>query len=396
VIPKTVFRGLAWSWVSAFNPNTQAFPGPSTTPTGTPLEQRLRQMVAPITVQEAANRNHRQEPCEQLKYIRAIDRQDCLVCNSGIFLAITAAQASNPNPTFISPDRSLVSAEGLVSEAVVEAMRDASSRIVMASDDRAWSFGSVRGAIVSSAGALVSPLVTNSQGGIFVPRGFTPGDGGPAAALAGRPRPSSKTLISMSGRRQEIAFLEHDADGITQRLRTFDFDLNREVMKPFLGRHRLVDPIAMTYRAEDDGYYILDRTADGRPTLTMYRLRHGNTLEVMGRWQRRGKFSDAELTTGTDGTLVMSTWNGKEHAIAVIDPDASPHDNGRRAAGRLLRVTSITYGSGALEVPAHRNRESLTFVTRTASGSTRAMRILNSALDPKSGSDSLDVLSDTF
>jgi hypothetical protein len=396
---EVILDGLVWSWVRTFVPASQPFPGLAAAPIDTEAQPAsLRQYVSHIKVSESGNFETTASPCRQLTAIRAIDTKDCLVCQGGVFLAAFVA-ASNPDPTFLSPGRFSLSAEGRVSSVVVNALLDPSRSIVLASDDRTWTTGRIRGVIVAQDRSIETFLTSGTNGEILEPR-FGRGSFAPSRASA-QAGPSTATrapgafLAVLSGHRQDVAFVERDATGaVVQQLRTFDFDLASEVVKPFLGTYRLVDPIAMTYRAEDDAYYILDRTQDHGPSMTMYRLPRGNTLEPLGTWNRPGNLREGALTTGSDGTLVITTWSDKKHAIAVLDVEGilRHRDHGERARHpqpHRIEIVKLRFGKGTVAVPAHRNLDSLTLAVRDSNGTLVPTRLMPDT--PKSRDDDDDL-----
>ena len=394
-----ILDGLVWSWVRTFVPARNDFPTLDTPPIDTAVQPAaLRQYVSRIQVSESGNYVSLGSPCRQLTAIRAIDKKDCLVCQGGVFLAAFVA-ASNPDPTFLSPGRSSLSAEGQVSSVVVDALLDPSRSIVLASDDRTWTTGRIRGVIVGPDRSIETFLTSGTNGEIFQTR-FGGGSFAPSRASApARPAaiPPTPFLAVLSGHRQDVAFLERDDGGaVIQQLRTFDFDLRTEVVKPFLGDHRLIDPVAMTYRAEDDAYYILDRTQDHGPSMAMYRLPRGNSLELLGTWHRPGNLHEAAITTGSDGTLVITTWNEKKYAIAVLDADGvirhRDHDErARHSQPQRVEILRLRFGKGAVAVPAHRNLDSITLAVRDGNGALVPTRIMPDAPKSKDDDDDLEM-----
>jgi len=403
---QVIIDGLLWTWVRTFAPASSALPGISAPPTGTLGEQQLRQFVSRAKVSEAGNRILMQPPCTlEKKLVRMFDRrEDCPFCQAGSFFSL-ARNVVNPDPTIISPGRYTQPATDLVDPALYDAILDPARTLVIASDDRGWSTGRVRGVIVDDTGALRNFLGAGANGEILETQ---LGGGGGAAARAGArtSRPTGRRLAVVSGKRQDVAFLERDAAGdVLQRLRTFDFDLGAEVEKPFVGFERLVDPVAMTYRAEDDSYYILDRSKPGRhgrPTMTLFHLPRGNALEPIARWRCLGNLRDVALTTGSDGTLVITAWNEKKHAIAVVDPTWMPTSGGRRVSTSSrrsrVRLVSLRFGKGAVEIPAHRNLDGITLVLKETSGKLVPTRIGPNA--PRTNEDvdddDIDVLEKAF
>ena len=398
--PEIILDGLVWSWVRALAEVTKPFPRPDATPTGSDGEQRLRQNISRIQVSEAGNSETRGSPCRTLRDIRAIDKSDCIFCQGGIFLQ-AFIDAVNPNPLLVSPGRWTDSAEGQVDASVIQALQDPSRTFVLASDDRAWASGNVRGVVLGADRAIQMLLATGTHGEFLEYHVNSNGSGGIGDVTTDtRARASAATaaqkpfLAVLSGHRHDVAFLERDVTGsVMQRLRTFDFDLLTEVIKPIHGMLRLVDPVAMTYRAEDDAYYILDRTLDRGPSAALYRLPRGNSLELLGTWRRPGNLTEIALTTGADGTLVITTWDDKKHAIAVLDLDATDKrggEAGQNAQARRIKVVSLRFGKGAVDIPAHRNLDGLTLVVRAGDGTLVPTRI--SPEDPKSKDDADDAV----
>jgi hypothetical protein len=78
--PRTVFDGMLWSWVRAHGDVRMPAPGISATPTGTLIDQRLRQQRSRITVLEEGSAAVRDEPCERYYLQRLVDARDCPMC----------------------------------------------------------------------------------------------------------------------------------------------------------------------------------------------------------------------------------------------------------------------------------------------------------------------------
>ncbi len=394
--PVTMFDGVVWSWVQTHQIAAAGYPAPSDPPTGDPgHDWPLRQNVSRAHVYEQAKSVVNDPPCFKEKmWIRPPDLRDCPMCGAGVFFRITL-DAVDPPPSLVSPDRFDNPAEGFMPPGVVNVMRNPNLRIVTASDTLAWATGSVRAAIVSNVDQTVLFGLSSGPDGSLTLGGGGIDRGAPSAAAA-RTGIASSFLVALSSRRQDIAFLvRDDAGNPIQELRTFDFDLGQAVIKPLhLGAHRLVDPVALTYRADDDAYYVLDQTHDPDPRAILYRIPRGNTLEVVGSWGRRGELANVGLTTGSDGTLVFSTWSDEKYAVAVLDltrpfPDEGKH-KGQDIAKRRIRVAELRFGSGSVVVPAYRNLESVTLVVHDK-GDDMAVRIVGDAPKGKGDIDDGDV-----
>ena len=88
--------------------------------------------------------------------------------------------------------------------------------------------------------------------------------------------------------------------------------------------------------------------------MTLCRIGRDQELEPLGPWARNGYFPNMALTTGVDGTLVLSTWNDGEYAVAVVDVSG--------AGDWPMRVLSMVAGEGSIHVPAFRNMDGTTLV----------------------------------
>jgi hypothetical protein len=365
--PRVVFDGMLWTWVRAHTDVRKPPPAINAPPTGRIEDWIVRQDAARVTVVEEGSPEVRGEPCDRYILQRLVDARDCPMCQGDRFLQV-ALNPSNPDPTrVLSPDRYVTTISD-VDPVVVAALRDPSLRMVTASDDAAWSSGRVRGAIVRSDGGLEALLESTPSGDLVRSSVVVPDA---LRATRGAP-PARDALVALSGHRHELAFLERDArtGEPLQRLRIVDFDLGKELERPILGDRRLVDPVALTYRAEDDAYYVLDRADAAR--LALYQIPRGTTLEPVGAWERPGRRPNVAMTTGSDGTLVITTWDATTHAVAVLDVTA---------AGPAMRVLSLGFGDGAVGVPAHRSRDGVTLAVLDGGDNPVAIRRTSTARD---------------
>jgi hypothetical protein len=105
----------------------------------------------------------------------------------------------------------------------------------------------------------------------------------------------------------------------------------------------LTDPVAATYRAEDDSYYVLDRAVTGTSTNVMRLLRIGgrNVLTKVAEWPRANVATSFGLRTGTDGSLVVSAWSSTSYAVSEFSIGASG-----------VELATHRTGSGGLAAPA--------------------------------------------
>ena len=110
-----------------------------------------------------------------------------------------------------------------------------------------------RGAIVNAqTHAIVDILSTGPNGGFVSEVAEIP---------APPPMANHLPVASVSGHRQELAFFgERDLqNNLLQSVRTYDFDTGETRVQQILGSETLHDPIAVTYRSQDDAYWLLDR-----------------------------------------------------------------------------------------------------------------------------------------
>ena len=214
----------------------------------------------------------------------------------------------------------------------------------------------MRGAVINAATrGIVDVLRTTTDGSIVRVRSEIDGFD-----------PPGEPVVALSGRRQELTFFaERDASGnVQQQIRTFDFDLRTFTTKQLLGSVKFTDPTAVTYRAEDDSYYVLDRTRErGRPTLSLLWLPRGLTLQKIAEWKRPPKFDHFAITAGADLSIVVSAWNDTKHAVCLL----SNQQDGLKVRWRLS-------GKGSMVVPAAADVDGITFLQRNERGALIAAR----------------------
>lgn len=402
--PVSIWNGMVWSWVRAFGPVNAAPPTFNAVPTGPSGEaQQVRQHVALMHVQEEANTAFMDRPCDsRFQESRVIDALDCPMCDGGLFLEVMN-DPSNPDPTtLVSPGRWRRPVSDYLPSGIIDRLRDGTSTLLSASDAAWWSTGVGVSTVLirRTDGAFLRALVSDREGRL---QAIELGGGGvcgvncegpaPRAAARATAAPAAPYVAALSRYRQELVYIERGADGVTpQQFRTFDFDLAVEGTRRFLGNHRLENPIAITYRAEDDSYYVLDQRSTQPPSATLYKVPRGNTLEPVGTWERPGNLREVAMTTGTDGTLVITSWNDSKHAIVVLDPGSLYQDSGvhlgQPAGKRSIHAVSMRFGKGAVAVPAYRNRDSITLAIVGPDGNPMPVRRTDA--DPKGKDDTTD------
>src|SRR5207248_481362 len=141
-------------------------------------------------------------------------------------------------------------------------------------------------------------------------------------------------------------------------VRVYDFDLQKNITRRVIGDLALTEPVAATYHAADDAYYILDRTSTlGIPVMRLVRMTKGQTLERVAEWPRAGIFSAFALTSGTDGAIVLSASRKDSHAIALLGWDQGD-----------VRLQGLFFGSGGVAAPAKKTPLGLEYARQDADG----------------------------
>ena len=363
--PRTVFEGFIYTWVENYE-NISDLSTSSYThlaqelPAGTLPSWRLRQSVVAATVMESIPMTTEIcPPSPGLEIFRTMDYASCPECNGSSFVYSTntgdPGEAPGDGIFVATPGRETISATSIVESAIVGQLFDPANTVVMASDAVGWSTGPRRGVIVNSANhAIVNILRTNGAGGIYGELGSRLGPGTPT---------DPPLVAAVSGHRQEVAFFgELDANQqLLPSVRVYDFDLSQTIVKPIIGTERLHGPQSVTFRPEDDAYWLIDRevTLEGTST-RLVRMPRGLHVEVGISRRHESQYTDFGITTGTDGAIVVTAWNKRSHAIAVLD-----------VTGRRVRAKALYFGHETIAVPAYKNPDAITFVTRASDGTLK-------------------------
>jgi hypothetical protein len=229
------------------------------------------------------------------------------MCGGSSFLLIPK-ESSNPWDA-VTPGFGDVDISNLLDTEVKQALLDDNFAVVIASD-LDWG-GSIQGAIVDLLTRSVTfTLNVARTGRIALASGLAKD---PPAQPRARPE-----LIVASARRQQLAFFdERDRDG-NPTTKTYDFETATYIAKPYLGRYKILDPVSVAYRPEDDAYYLLDRCGEKPPRMCLYRVGLGWAPMLLAEWPRTGNFISAAITAGRDGTLILSGSNKSSHGIAIL------------------------------------------------------------------------------
>jgi hypothetical protein len=206
--------------------------------------------------------------------------------------------------------------DGFVAETL---RRPADFKLFFASDAQQWAKGDVAGTVVDARSHQIVQAVRQIENAT----------NGPRLAMSSAPIQSGSNrtyamVAAHSGRRQEIAFFtdRNSSNVLRQQMRIFDWATQSTVIKAYLAG-TLSDPVAATYRAEDDAYYLLDKTPG--PRIALKRIARGLKIELLQEWPRGTIFTKYGLTTGDDGSLVITTGATPDftHCIAVLRPEST-------------------------------------------------------------------------
>jgi hypothetical protein len=158
-----------------------------------------------------------------------------------------------------------------------------------------------------------------------------------------------------------------------QQARVYSFDTHSAAIRPILSELKFDDPVASTYRAEDDAYYVLDRTrrsdgsgnGRGDPIMRLVRMPRGLSIELVAEWPRPERMSTFGITTGTEGSLVISGSSNERHAICALRSLDAYH----------VTPTVILRGEKPLGVFARQSREAITYAVVESDGMELPVRV---------------------
>ncbi len=358
---QTVFDGMLWTWVKRADPvSAGAWNDP---PTGTSTERRLRQYIAPqskrLHVTEEGSPDAYGPPCLQNSIVQGwpLNGEPCAMCDASI-LAIDPTSPPD-SVTLFQPGLSPTPVSDRIPQDLAMVLGDTNNKIMMAGDGTGLSQGNMAGAIVASDSHTVLGRIQANTDGTYTLLGATSGNG--VGFLVG----------AVSGRRQELAlFGERDSTGrLLNQARIYDFDLDQERISTLLGPLSFNSPQAATYRSEDDAYYVLDQTAT---SMRLVRVTRGMTTRLVGDWTRTGAHPNVALTTGANGSIVISTWSNSEHFIAELQldpPGTTPITEfdgefpvrGTPVTLEGIHLRALVRGANALRTPALRNLRGLIY-----------------------------------
>lgn len=331
---RTIFQGVVWTWVQSYRDAAYGTPAPSDPITDT-IQADKRQAVELLKVEEEGVSTKVGKPC-----LPGIDwkhfgdfKKMCPDCG---WRPLGKIRPTSDGPTFLvgGPSFSEIDVTDHVSPELFGPLSDPNVLAL-------WRSGAEASVQEGRAGVFIDRNTHAVLASLEIHEGILMG--APAQDYMQIPQ-WGPVVAAVSGARQEVAFFgERGWQGeILPRVRVFDLDWQSSYERPLQGELGLVDPVAATYRLEDDAYYVLDRATDaqGAPTMRLLRLPRGLTVELVAEWQRPGYRDQYALTSGEGGVLVVSAW-GYDHAIAVLRFDE---------AG--LRLDGLQFGAGPLLAPA--------------------------------------------
>jgi len=214
--------------------------------------------------------------------------------------------------------------------AVVALLMDPNNILVTASDGPDWWSGDVFGTVMN-ARTTQALIDLEATGSVIHARGAEGTQCNPVTQICLDP------IVALSGRYEELVVFGETPDSV--RVRHVDTGLEeRRALKD----GTIVGPVAATYRAEDDAYYVIANVAGD--SLDMIRLDRDATVHNVAVCHDVGDATEFALTTGWDGSLVLSDWSTKEHAVAVL---------AFRPGSTTPAVVRVVRGKDPLALEAH-------------------------------------------
>ncbi len=354
--PYAAWQGVLWSWVRAYGPT--GLPRPSASSVTDVGNAMVRQHAIPFEVDEAVPFAKNITcfsvggfPVGDFGFkLRIRSSHQCPFCGGGSFLGVKNSIAGAPALQLVTPGYATLDVTSEYSSSFAGLLADPSTDVLMSADDWAVTDGTAQGVGIRRADhAIMDILRTGGKTGFAAPLDA------PIPPLEGILVDSSHPgTVVVSAHRQEVAFFgEHLTDGSTlPAVRVYDFDLQQMSLRPIISDMKLAEPVAATYRAEDDAYYLIDHVKSGhREMARLVRMPRGLGVELLAEWPWRGRSTTFALTTGTEGELVLSASSTRQYRIAVL-----------RLVRGHLHIQAFFRGDGILTIPAHKNANAVTFV----------------------------------
>lgn len=345
-----IWRGVVWSWVKNWG---------NIRPASTAVTERsfaaLRQSVAVLDVKETWQTSV-PVVCNPVVrgWIRNPWRSAAPWNDGGIFIGVDPVDPSPERAVLQAATFALKSADHSYLDATVaQAAVDDNYVFVAASDVGGWASGSGAAVVLDARSQQVVTVVRMAD-----EHAPLLADG--PLALVGEPS-ADALVVAVSGRRQEARFFGGRVDG-KFAMRVFSLTEGTEWVEPILDGE-LYGPVAATYRAEDDAYYVLD--APDAQTMRLVRVERGLHAVELFKWRRGALYSGAAITTGNDGSLVITTRSAQDSRIGVI-----------RVQGATAQADRLFLdGIRPMQTPAYLSSGRLGVVTRSsgAEGTVQAL-----------------------
>lgn len=323
----TVFDGLTWTWVKSYGV-VRPSPGAPPTGTGTP-SVTVRQFVRRTVLHESGDPIFSIPDCvhaPKRKFGRyPLPTTGCFGpwCDGSSTLPPPGTPLPPPFPTsqsqardileinyddskfsWLAPSYSPVDVTASIDPGLRSLLLDPANVYIGASDAPENWTGSAVGTVMNATSLAVVHDV------FFA--GDRLGTGGPNGGPCTTelcPDP----IAVVSGKRQELVVFGEQTNAVRVR----NLATGAESLR-MLTKGSIVDPVAATYRAEDDSYYFASRTKPHGGSLNLWRLTPAGAVEWVATWSSFGKATNFSLTTSWKGDLVLSTWSARHHMIAGV------------------------------------------------------------------------------
>gem|GEM_PF-4391594 len=299
--PAEVFHGIAWTWVKNFN---TARPARTADPTGTELLQRLRTSVVRLDVSERPIGTRTYTCLAPGKKFPIPRPAACPTCGVGEWIKVfddDRVDRFRPGFGYSS------AADLLPAEAIKLINKFPTLRTVVASDAR-WLAPEARSVVFYDAG--------NQKviGSLFASGDVYKADASlePTEDVVG----DVTAVPVVSGKRQELRVFRPGSAVFIQYLESGD----RDELK-LLNGVQLVKPLAATFRAEDEGYYVLDDAGGGK--LRLWRFDVALTGTLLAEWTNVPTNRTFTLSTTADGDLLLQRATPDGARAWRLEPDAS-------------------------------------------------------------------------
>jgi hypothetical protein len=345
----SIWNGLVWSWVKNWTTGAQPT---ATDPATEPTLAALRQDVARLGIREEI-------PDQLILNCNPIDRNWFrwawgTFTRRGVSDIVADLGVSTNVEIKIRGGRfaERVTTTQFNTAAQTYLVAPATYQVFPVQDSRAWQGGPVAAVAVNRSNHRpVAVLNENAAGNLQ----------GVARAAPTRSAVTYPLVAAYSGRQQELAiFSDRNSAGVTtQQMRVYDAKTGAQTTRPYLSGLPIGLPLAATYRAEDDSYYVLDSFSGNTRLLVIDR---GLSVTMLEKWQPSSAPRKFALTTGPQGAITLSSWTTDaplNHCIAHLSFDTN---------NVVVEVRTDSAAEG-IELPFRLGEDDLfTYVTKASNG----------------------------